>query len=47
MSFEASYSGIGRLDRLSYRDTVVHRLDPRAKVVATLLFAVVVVSFPK
>jgi len=47
MSFETAYSGIGRLDRLSYRDTVVHRLDPRAKVVATLLFVVVVVSFPK
>ena len=47
MSFEASYSGIGRLDRLSYRDTAVHRLDPRAKVVATMLFAIGVVSFPK
>jgi cobalt/nickel transport system permease protein len=47
VSFEAAYSGIGRLDRLSYRDTVVHRLDPRAKVVATLLFVVAVVSFPK
>ncbi|MBI5906044.1 MAG: cobalt ECF transporter T component CbiQ [Deltaproteobacteria bacterium] len=47
MSLEAAYSGIGRLDRLSYRDTSVHRLDPRAKVVATLLFVVVVVSFPK
>ena len=47
MSFEAAYSGIGRLDRLSYRDTVVHRLDPRAKVVATSLFVIVVVSFPK
>jgi len=47
MSFEAAYSGIGRLDRLSYRNTVVHRLDPRAKVIATLLFVVVVVSFPK
>ena len=47
MSFEAAYSGIGRLDRLSYRDTVIHRLDPRAKVVATMLFAVSVVSFPR
>src|SRR5512140_2519256 len=47
MSFETAYSGIGRLDRLSYRDTPVHRLDPRAKVIATLLFVVVVVSFPK
>jgi len=47
MRFEAAYSGIGRLDRLSYRDTVVHRLDPRAKVIATLLFVVAVVSFPR
>ena len=47
MSFEGAYSDIGRLDRLSYRDTVVHRLDPRAKVVATILFVVAVVSFPK
>ena len=47
MSFETAFSGIGRLDRLSYRDTAVHRLDPRAKVVATFLFAVFVVSFPR
>jgi len=47
MSFEAAYSGLGRLDRLSYRDTMIHRLDPRAKVVATMLFAVAVVSFPR
>lgn len=47
MNFEASYSGIGRLDRLSYRDTAIHRLDPRAKVVTTMLFAIVVVSFPR
>ncbi len=47
LTFEAAYSGIGRLDRLSYRDTPVHRLDPRAKVVATMLFVVAVVSFPR
>ena len=47
MSIESAYSGIGRLDRLSYRDTAVHRLDPRAKVVATFLFVVAVVSFPR
>jgi cobalt/nickel transport system permease protein len=47
MSFEAAYTGIDRLDRLSYGNTVVHRLDPRAKVVATMAFAVVVVSFPR
>ena len=47
MTFDASYSGAGVLDRLSYRDTPVHRLDPRAKVVATMLFVVAVVSFPR
>ncbi len=47
MTFEASYSGIGQMDRLSFRDTPVHRLDPRAKVVATMLFVVAVVSFSK
>jgi len=47
VGFETATSGIGRLDRLSYRDTAVHRLDPRAKVIATLLFAVAVVSFPR
>lgn len=47
MSFEAAYSGIGRLDRLSCQDTIVHRLDPRAKVAATMLFVVAVVSFPR
>jgi cobalt/nickel transport system permease protein len=36
-----------RLDRLSYLDSPVHRLDPRAKLLATLAFAVAVVSFPK
>ncbi|MDA8123158.1 MAG: cobalt ECF transporter T component CbiQ [Deltaproteobacteria bacterium] len=47
MTFETAYFGIGRLDRLSYQDTAVHRLDPRAKVIATMLFVVSVVSFPR
>lgn len=47
MILESSYLDIGRLDRLSYQDTFVHRLDPRIKVVATILFLVTVVSFPK
>jgi len=34
-----------RLDRLAAGDTPVHRLDPRAKVLATLVFMVCVVSF--
>ena len=47
MTFDTLYFDIGRLDRLSYRDTFVHRLDPRAKVIATMLFLFTVISFPK
>jgi len=36
-----------RLDRLSYLDSPAHRLDPRAKLLATLAFVVATVSFPK
>jgi cobalt/nickel transport system permease protein len=36
-----------RLDRLSYLDSPAHRLDPRAKLLATLAFVIAVVSFPK
>lgn len=38
---------IGRLDQFALRDTSVHRIDPRAKVVTTLVFLVCVVSFGK
>ena len=47
MNFHTQYFDLGRLDRLSYRRTAVHALDPRAKVIATGLFLVTVVSFPK
>jgi cobalt/nickel transport system permease protein len=47
MTFDSLYFDIGRLDRLSYRDTFVHRLDPRVKVIATILFLFTVISFPK
>lgn len=47
MSFDEAYFNIGRLDRLSYQNTVVHRLDPRAKVLCTVLFLFTVISFPK
>lgn len=47
MTFDERYFAIGRLDRLSYGDTCVHRLDPRAKVLAAMLFLFTVVSFPK
>ncbi len=45
--FDSEYFNLGYLDTLSYRDTAIHRLDPRAKLLATLLFIVTVVSFPK
>ena len=35
------------LDRLATGDTAVHRLDPRAKVLVTIIFIVTVVSFGK
>jgi cobalt/nickel transport system permease protein len=47
MTFDEKYFDIGRLDRLSYGETFVHRLDPRAKVIGTMLFLLTVISFPK
>jgi cobalt/nickel transport system permease protein len=43
MSLQDAY----RLDRHAYLDSMVHRLDPRAKVLATLIFILTVVSFNK
>jgi cobalt/nickel transport system permease protein len=36
-----------RLDRIAYGDSPLHRLDPRAKILATLAFILAVVSQPK
>jgi cobalt/nickel transport system permease protein len=36
---------LGRLDQAARADSPVHRLDPRAKVITTLVFLVCVVSF--
>jgi len=47
MTFDDQYYNIGRLDRLSYQNSLVHRLDPRAKLIATLLFLFTVISFSK
>jgi cobalt/nickel transport system permease protein len=38
---------IGYMDDIAAGDSPLHRLDPRAKLVATLLFIVMVVSFDK
>ncbi|MBI5633141.1 MAG: cobalt ECF transporter T component CbiQ [Nitrospirae bacterium] len=45
--FDNAYFNLGYLDTLSYGNTVIHRLDPRAKLLATLAFIVTIVSFPK
>jgi len=37
----------GTLDTLACRDTPIHRLDPRAKLVTTLVFIVAVASFDR
>jgi cobalt/nickel transport system permease protein len=47
VTFDAQYFDFGRLDRLSYRSTFVHHLDPRVKVIATMLYLFTVISFPK
>lgn len=47
MTFDNQYYNIGLLDRLSYQDTFVHRLDPRVKLIVTLLFLLTIISFPK
>ncbi|MGB5218434.1 MAG: cobalt ECF transporter T component CbiQ [Smithella sp.] len=47
MSFDIQYYNIGFLDQLSYKNTFIHRLDPRVKLVITLLFLFTVISFSK
>ena len=47
MTFDEKYYNIGFLDQLSYKNTIIHRLDPRIKVIVTLLFLFTVISFSK
>ncbi len=47
MTFDEEFFNIGWLDRLAYKNSLVHRLDPRAKLIATLLFLFTVISFSK
>lgn len=44
-SIDGALLDLKRLDRLAAANTSLHRLDPRAKVLATLVFLVTVVSF--
>ncbi len=42
---DLAFFDIGTLDTLATRDTAIHRLDPRAKLVTTLVFVITVASF--
>lgn len=44
---ESAFFDIGYMDRLAAQETFVHRLDPRAKLITTLFFIIVVVSFDR
>lgn len=44
---ETAFYDLGRLDTIAEMDSPVHRLDPRAKVLTTLVFIVYIVSFDK
>jgi cobalt/nickel transport system permease protein len=47
MTLDEKYYNIGFIDQLSYKNTLIHRLDPRAKLITTLLFLFTVISFSK
>jgi cobalt/nickel transport system permease protein len=47
MTLDTEYFNIGYLDSLSYKDTFVHRLDPRVKLIISFTFIFFVISFPK
>ena len=44
---DKNFFDIGYMDTLSQGDTPLHRLDPRAKLITTLVFITVVLSFGK
>jgi len=46
-SIESGLYELGVLDQLSRRDTPIHRIDPRVKVIVTLVYLVCVVSFDR
>ena len=46
-TIDRHFFDIGYMDTLSSQQTAVHQLDPRAKLLTTLVFVVIVVSFGK
>lgn len=47
LKIESAWLDLRQLDDLAAQHTVVHRLDPRIKLITTLLFIVIVTSFGK
>jgi cobalt/nickel transport system permease protein len=47
MKLESSYLDIGYLDLLARQKSFIHQLDPRAKILTTLVFIASVISFGK
>jgi cobalt/nickel transport system permease protein len=47
MKLEEQLLNLRHLDELAAQDTVIHKINPSAKLVATLSFIIVVTSFPK
>jgi len=47
MKLESSYLDIGYLDLLARQNTLIHQLDPRTKLMTTLVFIASVISFNK
>lgn len=47
MKFDEEYFNLGYLDTLSYKNTFVHRIDPRIKIIVVIFFILFVVSFNK
>lgn len=46
-SIKTAFLELGYMDILSGKDTPVHRIDPRAKLLTTIIFIIAVVSFNK
>lgn len=44
---ENAWNNIRRLDELAVKKTLIHRLDPSAKLLTTLVYIVIVTSFPQ
>ena len=46
-AIDKRFFSMDRMDTLSYADSPLHRMDPRAKLITTLIYIVMVVSFGK